>query len=51
MQVVPHTLNPVLQLQAVPAPLQVEFGGHVPQLPPQPSLPQILPLQDGVQLD
>jgi hypothetical protein len=34
-----------------PAALHVLPLAHVPQLPPQPSLPQVLPLQLGVQLE
>lgn len=44
----PHCLYPWLQVQAVPLPLHVEFCGHVPQDPPQPSEPQTLPVQFGL---
>jgi len=49
MHVVPHFLKPVLHEHSVPAPLQVEFGGQVPQFPLQPSGPQTLPWQFGTQ--
>jgi hypothetical protein len=45
----PHGLNPALQAQDVPAPLQVEFAGQAPQEPLQPSGPHVFPEQFGTQ--